>query len=107
MTVSNPFQNVSFSPSSLTWKEGLRLTNAYIVKQWQDSGMLRYADSVTGRMVCDRLPLRQCAEGKNCRNRYQVLSADQSQCWLFRSLKLACQFANGQSVPLSKMLYVA
>jgi len=39
--------------------------------------------------IIDRLPMRSCRQTKNCRNRYQVISADQSRYMLYRSLAAA------------------
>jgi hypothetical protein len=72
-----------------------RLAPGYVREQWESIGCLVEWAPTTGRIVIDRLPLRDCKAAKNCRNRYQVLSSDQSECWLFRSLVAASQFAKG------------
>jgi len=52
-------------------------------------GMLIAECPISGYFVVDRLPMRNCAGKKNCRNRWQLLSADQSEYTLFRSRQAA------------------
>jgi hypothetical protein len=59
---------------------------------FQREGMLRHVCQATGYFVVDRLPMRNCRTTSNCRNRFQVLSADQSRCKLFRSLSSAIRY---------------
>lgn len=57
--------------------------------EFSREGMLVYESLSRDYFVADRLPMRACGKAKNCRHRYQVLSADQSECYLFRSKSAA------------------
>lgn len=59
---------------------------------FQREGMLRHVCQATGYFVVDRLPMRDCRTARHCRNRFQVLSPDQSRCKLFRSLSSAVRY---------------
>jgi hypothetical protein len=66
---------------------------SYAQYMFNQEGMVRHAGP-NGFFVVDRFNMRDAKHHKNMRHAYQVLSPDQSQYKLFRSLKDACEFAN-------------
>lgn len=74
--------------------------------RFNDEGMTRRATQ--DWLLVDRLPMRECGKAKNCRNRWQLMDAEQGQCIVFRSLAAAnCAFDMLLENPAVSILVVA
>jgi hypothetical protein len=77
-------------------------------EMFRAEGMLVSKCDKTGYFVVDRLPMRNCKDSKNCRNRWQLLSFDQTKYKLFRCKfdaiqALAIETAKATIIPVNSI----